>query len=114
MATKASSTPTLIITMTLLTLADSETPITSSAVTARMPSAPSRLNPSPMGKVRPVGPCTAWTKEVVISGGMARPKLASRLTTLPDQPAATVAAATPYSSTSSQPITQAKTSPSVV
>ncbi len=112
---KASSTPTLISTMTLLTLADSDTPSTSRTVTIRMPPAPIRFSPWPVEKISaPLASGIAWMKEVVIPGGRTTPYCASRLTTLPDQPAATVAAATPYSSTSSQPMVQAKTSPRVV
>src|SRR6478672_7856342 len=112
--TNSTSTPTLMKTITLLTLADSEMPTTSRAVTARMPRAPRMLAPPPATKLRPPSPWTAWMKEVVNSGGITMPKLPSSDTTLPDQPAATVEAATPYSSTSSQPMIQAKTSPRLV
>ncbi len=45
--------------------------------------------------------------------GSAMPKMPSTFWKYPDQPLATVAALTAYSSVRSQPITQAKSSPSV-
>ena len=122
---KVSSTTIFSTTMALLMLADSETPRTSRLQTAATPSAATRLKVPVRGKLAPAAPCTNCTSGVAQVGPSPpanwivgnrlwlMPKSDRIETTYPDQPTATVAAATPYSSTSSQPMTQAKTSPMV-
>src|SRR5215813_1227531 len=84
-------TATLISTIAALTAADSRTPRTSSAVTAATARAAGQSNPPPAGSAMPAS----------ISSDRR----------LPDQPTATVATLSAYSSTRSQPITQATNGP---
>src|SRR5262249_5312589 len=102
---------TLTNTMTLLTVADSFTPRTSSHVTAAVTSTAGRLKTAVA--VCPSGNAITVPGAALIAAGRWIPKSASRLTTLPDQPTATVAAPSAYSRIRSQPMTQAISSPSV-
>src|SRR5437879_8776663 len=109
--------------MRLLTCADSLMPITGivdiSATTntaGRLTIAPVRLSPVCAQPARP-----AWTfaavhhvvGAAVSPAGSLRPKFPSRLTKWPDQPTPTVAAPAAYSSTRSQPMIHAISSPIV-
>src|SRR5437667_493617 len=110
-------------TMKLLTFADSLMPITrivditaTTNTAGRLMMAPVRLSP-----VCAHPAMAAWTfaavhhvvGAAVSPAGSLRPKLPSRLTKWPDQPTPTVAAPAAYSSTRSQPMIQATSSPMV-
>src|SRR5258708_40052666 len=85
---------TLTNTITLLTVADSLTPRTSSQVTSAVISTAGRLNTAVA--VRPSARATAVPGAALIAAGSWMPKSPSRLTTLPDQPTAIVAAPRAY------------------
>ena len=95
-------------TMTLLTVALSETPTTSRPVTAAMPSIAGRfMIPWPT-----TTPFTLIGPVAVSACGIVIPRLSCRrLVRYPDHPTATVEAASPYSSSSSRPMIQATISP---
>src|SRR5690349_6843204 len=102
---------TLMTTTTALTLADSRTPRTSSHVTKIEIRTAGRLNTEVTEE-----PSASWMTvpgAALITAGMWMPTSASRLTMLPDQPTATVAAPSAYSRIRSQPIAHATNSPSV-
>src|SRR5262245_40985699 len=115
---------TLRMTMTLFTLADSLIPMTrivdirATMNTAGMLiSAPVRLRPAwaqPGAAIEPT--CDAvhhMVVELVRDAGRWMPKRLNRSTRWPDQPTPTVAAPAAYSSTRSQPMIQAISSPMV-
>src|SRR5688572_8362533 len=108
---KSSSTSTFTMTIAALAPADSRMPITRSAVTATTTSTAGRLNsavtvpPLASAMLAPVGP--------VSCGGIDSPTSLSSETTSPDHPTATVDALNEYSRMRSQPMIQAKISPSV-
>ena len=98
----SSSTPILIITMTALTLADSLAPRISSSVHSTIRTTAGRLNMPPCS-----GACDRFS-------GMVKPKRLSRSSLrYCDQPTATAAAETPYSSSRQAATPIAGSSPSV-
>jgi hypothetical protein len=110
-AMKSRTTETLITTMTLLTLADSRIPITSSAVTSATISTAGRLKIAVT--VEPSASVTTWPRAAVSWGGITMPKSRRKETTYPDQPMETVTAPSAYSRIRSHPMIQAKNSPRV-
>src|SRR5690348_15310655 len=98
---------TLTATMTALSVADSRTPRTSTHVTNAVMSTAGTLNTNPPADAAPIGGAPPSATGSVI------PNSPRRLTTLPDQPTATVAAPRAYSRIRSQPMTHATNSPSV-
>src|SRR5262245_29825151 len=100
---------TLTNTMIDLTVADSRTPRTRIQVTAAVISTAGKLNTAVTDE--PSASLTPVPGAALITAGMSMPKSASRLTTLPDQPTATVAAPSAYSRIRSQPMIQAISSP---
>jgi hypothetical protein len=106
-----STTATFTITITALTRADSWMPTTSRTVAAAAMSIAGRLTTAVAAV--PSASTTAVPGAALNSGGNWTPKSASRLTTYPDQPTATVAAPKAYSRIKSQPMIQATSSPSV-
>ena len=68
---------------------------------------------TPMNAGRLKTPTPLTPGAAVRAGGRAIPKPCRKLTTYPDQPAATVAVPSAYSRIRSQPIIQATSSPSV-
>src|SRR5580704_6927062 len=98
-------------TIALLTLADSRIPMTINTVTATVMSTAGRLNTAV------IGPPAVW---MIVPGaaesnaGNSTPtKSCRKLVRWPDQPTATVAAPSAYSSTRFQPMIHAKNSPRV-
>ncbi len=112
MPMKAMTTVSLMATTMLLTVADSDTPITSRVVTAAITQIAGRFM-TPVATTAPCASRTSTPGAAVSAGGIMIPMLScSRLVKYPDQPTATVEAASPYSSRSSNPMIQAATSPS--
>ena len=102
MATNSSSTPILIITMTALTFADSLAPRISSSAHSTIRTTAGRLSTPPCS-----GACERLS-------GMVKPKTLSRNSLrYCDQPTATAAAETPYSSSRQAATPMAGSSPSV-
>src|SRR5258706_8756473 len=126
-AMNSSTTATLIITMTLLKFADSLMPITRRVVTRAMMRIAGRLKVAAIHgppSVRAEQSGAAWAEPVTTetqvpraaesAAGIWMPRfLPRKLTTYPDQPMATVVADSAYSRIRSQPMIQAKNSPSV-
>src|SRR2546426_5039759 len=132
---KSSTTATFTNTMTLLTLADSLMPMTSSVVMMAMMMMAGRLNTAvTCGRVLGSMPradtvCNSasvtafqpWSgmwmscvpRAAERAAGTSRPISCRNDTTYPDQPMATVTAPSAYSSTKSQPMIHANSSPSV-
>ncbi len=108
-----STIATLMTTMTAFTVADSLTPTTSSAVTATVMRTAGRLKTATVAGMPPLASCTTVPGAALIAAGMVHPSWPSRVTRLPDQPTATVAAPSAYSRIRSQPMTHATNSPSV-
>src|SRR5215467_7287044 len=108
----ATTTVSLIATTTLFTSADSETPSTSNPVTAAIAMTAGRFT-TPVPAVAPdTKSLTGVPHAPRSSGGTLTPRSWRKLVTYPDQPTATVAAASPYSRTSSTPMIHAASSPS--
>src|ERR1043165_3720905 len=108
----ATTTVSLIATTTLFTRADSDTPSTSNPLTAAIAMTAGRLT-TPVPAVAPeTKSLTGVLSAPRSSGGTLSPRSCRKLVTYPDQPTTTVAAASPYSSTSNTPMTQAASSPS--
>src|SRR2546425_1090437 len=106
-----STTPTLMMTITELTLADSLTPITISTVTASVMSTAGRLKIA--SGLHP-GALMSVHGAAASDAGMLMPtKSWRKATRWPDQPTATVDAPSAYSRIRSQPMIQAMNSPSV-
>src|SRR5262245_17636285 len=100
---KNTSTPSLISTMTVLTFADSLAPRISSMVHRKMRMTAGRLN---------TPPCSGAFE---IDSGRVKPnRLSSSSLTYCDQPTATAAPDTPYSSSRQAATAMAGSSPSVV
>ncbi len=110
MPMKAITTVSLMNTTMLLTVADSDTPTTSSEVTARMATMAGRFI-TPVAITAPAASLTGTPGAAVSAGGMTMCMSRRRLAKYPDQPTATVEAARPYSKRSSRPMIQATTSP---
>ena len=110
-AMKSRTTATLITTMTLLTVADSLMPITSRVVTRAMMTTAGRLNHAVT--VEPSANVTTLPRAAWRWAGMRIPKSPRNETTYPDHPIATVTAPRAYSRMRSQPMIQARNSPSV-
>src|SRR5947199_10517304 len=119
----ASTIVTFVITMTLLTVADCLMPTTSTYdISATMKMA-GRLRYAPVANhpacVHPAtlaanSPCVQKSNGAWVSlAGTWMPRKSSRLRKCPDHPTPTVAAPIAYSSTRSQPMIQATTSPMV-
>src|SRR5687768_5367126 len=104
-----STTAPLITTTTLLTVTDSRTPNSSSAVTMTVTSTAGRLKTAVTGS--PPGTFTSVPGAAASAAGKLMPSCDSRVTKLPDQPTATVAAPRAYSRIRSHPMTQATNSP---
>ena len=79
MPMKAITTASLMNTMTLLTVADSETPITNRQDTARMPITAGKFS-TPWAITTPAAFLTATPGAAVSSGGMTMPMSCRRLT----------------------------------
>src|SRR5438034_9464219 len=107
----STTTASLMKTMTLLVVADSLMPMTSSVVTRAMMTTAGRLNTAVM--LVPSAHCTTVPRAPDGAHGTSSPMSCRNDTTYPDQPMATVTAPRAYSSTRSQPMIQAKISPSV-
>src|SRR5438552_11465946 len=108
---KSSTTASLMNTMALLTVADSLMPTTSSVVTIAMMTTAGRLK---MAVVVPSAQVTSVPRAAESAHGKSMCKAVRKNdTTYPDQPIATVTAPSAYSSTRSQPMIQANSSPSV-
>ena len=105
------TTNSLNPTMMLLIRVDSLVPNISSAVRMMTIKTAGRLQIA-VASV-PSASFTAWPVASAHWGGMWMPKLPSRLTKYPDQPTATVDAPMAYSRIRSQPMIQAKISPTV-
>src|ERR1700677_3082987 len=110
MKMKASTTDTLMTTMMLLTVADSETPRTKTKVTRPTITIAGRLI-TPVAITWPAPSMTGTPGAAVSTEGTMIPMLRNRLTQYPDQLTATVDAARPYSSKSSKPMIHAGPSP---
>src|SRR6267378_2519875 len=106
-----STTATLMNTITLLKLADSLIPTTSSVVTSPMMITAGRLKTA--ATCVPSGQVTIVPRAAERAHGTSMCKSCRNDTTYPDQPIATVTAPSAYSSTRSQPMIQAMSSPSV-
>ena len=109
-ATNVASTNVLTTTRMLLTNADSETPSTSTTPITAVAATATTLAPPVTSQV----PERAATSIVGLTrdGGMTTPRPCRRLAKYPEKPTARVEPASPYSSMSRHPSTQAKTSPS--
>ena len=102
MTTNSASTPSLIITMIALIFADSDAPRRSSSVHSQI---------STMAGMFKIPPCSGACE---IESGIVNPnRLSSSSLTYCDQPTATPAAETPYSSSKHAATTIATASPSV-
>src|SRR6266705_2542265 len=110
-AMNSTTTASLMKTITLLVVADSLMPMTSSVVTRAMITTAGRLNTAVM--LVPSGQRTTVPRAADSAHGTSRPISCRNDTTYPDQPIATVTAPSAYSRTRSQPMIQAKISPSV-
>ena len=107
----SSTTATFTNTITLLTFADSLMPMTRSVVMIAMMMTAGRLKTAVM--VEPSARVTTVPRAADSAGGTMIPMSLRNETTYPDHPIATVTAPSAYSSTRSQPMIQAKISPSV-
>jgi hypothetical protein len=105
------TTPTLVMTIRLLTLADSRTPTIRIAVTTSTIRKAGRLK-TPCTTV-PSASVAVWNGPIVHCGGMPIPNCPRKLITSPAQPTDTVAAPSAYSRIRSQPMIHATNSPSV-
>src|SRR5690349_3048491 len=101
----SSTTATLMITITLLTLADSLMPMTRRVVTRAMMMTAGRLKIAVV--VVPSAHVTAAPRAADSAHGTLMPMSCRKLTTYPDQPIATVTAPSAYSRIRSQPMIQA-------
>ena len=104
-------TMTLIDTTTVLKLADCLMPEKHSAVITATMSTAGKLTMAPVATMP--APSTRVNGALLMASGMCTPIWFRKLTTYPDQPTDTVAAAKRYSSTSNQPTNQATPSPNV-
>src|SRR5688500_20088430 len=107
----STTTATLTTTMTPLTVADSRTPRTRSAVTSSAMITAGRLKMAVT--VLPSAAASTVPGAALTMAGNGRPASFSRLTKYADHPTATVAAPSAYSSTRSHPMIHATNSPSV-
>src|SRR5262249_24260744 len=106
-----STTATLTSTMTLLTVADSRMPITSSNVMMAIMMTAGRLKMAVTWV--PSASVTSVPRAADSCAGMLMPTSCKNGTTEPDQPIDTVTAPRAYSIIKSQPLIHAKTSPSL-
>src|SRR4030095_3204114 len=105
------TTATLMITMAELKLADSLIPMTMSTVTASVTTMAGTLRTA--ASLQPAAWIAQQGAEAYCAGTSTPTKSCRNLTRWPPHPTATVAAPSAYSRIKSQPMTQAKNSPSV-